>query len=202
MLPIYMLHQFEEHGVDLLGRRYHFLIEMCGMLGHPSLAWCPAGRAFNFAVNVCGVWLTGLCAILWRRKNPMVGACAFGIPLVNGVVHLGPALSRGAYNSGLLTGVLVFLPLGVWVLRAFMRAGLLERRGVIWVIVSGIGVHAVLMGALLGAAGGLLPRPLMLAIQVANGCIPLLLGTLAVRLTPASPLRGMALSDAGSRSRR
>ena len=37
MGPVYMLHQFEEHGVDLLGRRYHFIIDLCTSLGHADL---------------------------------------------------------------------------------------------------------------------------------------------------------------------
>ena len=31
--PVYLLHQFEEHGIDVLGRRYAFLAALCGMLG-------------------------------------------------------------------------------------------------------------------------------------------------------------------------
>lgn len=188
MLPVYMVHQFEEHGFDLLGRRYHFLVEMCGVLGHPSVADCPADRAFIFAVNVGAVWLAGACAILWRRKNPLVGACAFGIPLVNGVIHLGTGLAHHSYNAGLLTGAILFLPLCAWVLRAYVQAGCLRHRQLVWVVASGIAVHAVLMGALLGMAGGLLPRPVMLAVQVVNGFVPLLSGTIAARFSPASPL--------------
>jgi hypothetical protein len=177
MLPVYVIHQFEEHGVDLLGRRYHFLAEMCAMLGHPSLAQCPADPTFIFAVNVGAVWIAGLCAVRWRRSNPMVGACAWGIPLVNGIIHVGPAIARHAYNSGLLTGALVFVPLSVYVLRTLVRAGLLDRRRVAVVIASGVAVHAILMGALLAYASGLLPRPLMLLVQVANGFVPLVVGT-------------------------
>ena len=176
MLPVYMVHQFEEHGFDVLGRRYHFVVDMCGMLGHASPASCPADPAFIFAVNVGGVWVAGLCAILWRRRNPMVGACAFGIPLVNGVAHLGPAIAHGAYNSGLLTGVLVFLPLGAYVLRTLVHAGILDLRRVAVVIASGVAVHAALMGVLLAYAGGVIPRPLMLGLQVAIGFVPLLVG--------------------------
>ena len=198
MLPVYMLHQFEEHGVDLLGRRFHFLVDMCGMLGHPALGTCPADPAFILAVNVGGVWAAGLCAIVWRRRNPMVGACAFGIPLVNGLAHLGPAITHRAYNSGLLTGVLVFLPLCVVVLRTLLRAGILDLRRVLAVVATGIWVHAALMGLLLGSASGVIPRPLMLVLQVANGFVPLLVGALVGPCSrrevtdppaPLSPLR-------------
>jgi hypothetical protein len=63
MLPIYMLHQFEEHGIDAFGARYHFINDLCTTLGHPSLADCPANPAFVLAVNVGGgVWIPGLLA--------------------------------------------------------------------------------------------------------------------------------------------
>lgn len=31
-LPLYMLHEFEEHGYDILGRRYHFQVALCNAL--------------------------------------------------------------------------------------------------------------------------------------------------------------------------
>ena len=52
MLPLYMVHQFEEHGVDFLGRHYHFLEEICGVVG-TGLHDCPADPGFILAVN-CG----------------------------------------------------------------------------------------------------------------------------------------------------
>lgn len=176
--PVYMVHQFEEHGVDLLGRRYHFLVEMCTMLGHADLAGCPADPAFILAVNVGGVWLAGLTAVVWRRRNPMVGACVLGLPLVNGFAHLGPAIVHGQYNSGVLTGTLLFLPLGAYVVRELVRARVLEPRRIPVVFASGGVVHAVLLGALLAYGAGLLPHAAMLAIQVLNGLVPLAFGTL------------------------
>src|SRR5262245_58791739 len=53
--PMYLVHQFEEHGIDLLGRRYAFLAQLCGTLGYGhDLATCPADPAFLFAVNAIG----------------------------------------------------------------------------------------------------------------------------------------------------
>lgn len=31
-LPLYMVHQFEEHGYDFLGRRYYFYVSLCQYL--------------------------------------------------------------------------------------------------------------------------------------------------------------------------
>ncbi len=108
----------------------------------------------------------------------MVGACAWGIPLVNGVVHVAPAVVHGAYNAGLLTGALLFLPLGIYVLRQLLRAHVLAPRRVPVVFVSGVLVHAILAAGLLAYGRGILPYAPMLAVQVANGFVPLALGTL------------------------
>jgi hypothetical protein len=50
--PMYLVHQFEEHGVDVLGRPYAFLAELCSGLGHHDLLNCPADAAVLFPVNV------------------------------------------------------------------------------------------------------------------------------------------------------
>ncbi|HEY8091023.1 MAG TPA: HXXEE domain-containing protein [Polyangiaceae bacterium] len=178
MLPVYMLHQFEEHGIDALGRRYHFIVELCTTLGHPDLDACPADPVFIFAVNVGAVWIAGVTAIAWRRRNPLVSACSLGIPLVNAAAHLGPAIFFGRYNSGLLSGTLVFVPVCFFALRGFVRAGAIPARRVPVVVASGGVVHAVLAGALLAYGAGWLPYLLMIAIQTLNGFVPLAMGTL------------------------
>ena len=51
--PMYLVHQFEEHGIDLLGRHYSFLGELCRTLGHAAdPSHCPADPAFIFAVRL------------------------------------------------------------------------------------------------------------------------------------------------------
>jgi hypothetical protein len=178
MLPVYMIHQFEEHGVDLFGRRFHFLNDLCATLHHPNVADCPADPAFIFAVNVGAVWIAGALAILWRRRNIMVGACAMGIPLVNTFAHCVAAVRAGHYNSGLLTALILFVPMCAWALVQLRHADLLDARRVVWVVVSGVAVHAVLMGSLLAHGRGLLPEAPLLVINAVNGCIPFVVGSL------------------------
>ena len=182
VLPVYMLHQFEEHGINLLGERYHFLTELCAMLGRPELVRCPANPAFILAVNCGGgVWIPGLLAIAFRRRNPMIGACAMGIPLVNTVLHVGPAAVHGVYNSGLATAALLFVPMCAWSLLQFRRAGLLGRRELAFVIGSGLLGHAVLILSLLGREQGLWGQGALVAINVLDCAIPVAIGTLARR---------------------
>lgn len=177
MLPMYMIHQFEEHGVDLLGRRFHFIAELCSTLGHPNVDRCPADPWFILAVNVGAVWIAGLAAIAWRDKNVLVGLCAFGIPLVNAFAHIVPAVKRGTYNSGLVTAVVLFLPISIHALRVAVRANVLPRERAPFIIGTGALLHAILLSALIGYERGVLPRSVMLALEVGNGFLPLAVGT-------------------------
>ena len=182
VLPLYMLHQFEEHGINALGQRYHFIEDLCAWLGQPDLSHCPASPAFIFAVNVGGVWLAGLLAILYRRRNVLVGACAVGLPLVNAVAHVGQALVRLSYNSGLLTAVVLFVPFCAWTLRQLFRSGVLDGERLALVVASGVGMHLVLIGSILAHGAGLLPQTPLLVLNVVNGGVPWALASLGRRL--------------------
>jgi hypothetical protein len=178
ILPIYMIHQFEEHGYNLYGLRFHFLDELCAMLGRPRLDECPADPAFVFAVNVGGVWIQGLLAIVYRRRNVMVGACALGTPLVNILAHLGPAIAFRGYDSGLLTALVLFVPYCGWTLLVLRRRGLLGRRRLALVIACGVLTHAILAASVFAKEYGLIGEPLFLALNLSYGFLPLV-GTIA-----------------------
>jgi hypothetical protein len=176
-----MLHQFEEHGYNLFGQRFHFLHELCALLGHSRLDECPADPSFVFAVNVGGVWIQGLLAIAYRRRNVLVGACALGTPLVNVIAHLGPAVAFRAYNSGLLTATLLFVPYCGWTLRVFRRNGLLDGPRLAVVVACGVLTHAILAASVFAKEGHVIGQPLFLALNVAYGFLPLAGGALARR---------------------
>lgn len=176
MLPIYMLHQFEEHGVDLLGRRYFFQVFMCGSLGFTEAAGCPADEAFILAVNVGSVWIAGVLGGLFGARRPLIGAAALAIPLVNGFAHVVPAVIHHAYNPGLLTAIVLFWPFCAWTLWVLVSRGELQKKHLPLVVAAGVLLHALLLGPLLAYSRGLISRELLLTVQVANGFIPLLVG--------------------------
>jgi hypothetical protein len=45
LLPVYVLHQVEEHGIDARGHVYAFRAALCDTLHQPQ-ATCPADEAF------------------------------------------------------------------------------------------------------------------------------------------------------------
>jgi hypothetical protein len=176
--PLYMIHQFEEHGIDLRGDRYHFMTELCTTLGHRSLETCPADPAFIIAVNCGAVWIAGLAAFATRHRNPMIGACAWGIPIVNAVAHLGPAIGRQEYNSGVATSLLLFVPFAVLTVRALRAERLIDGVRLAAMIGCGIALHAVLLGSLVAFERGAIAHPTLLAVNVANGFVPVIVGAL------------------------
>ena len=112
-LPLYMLHQFEEHDAD---RFRLFVNELTGK-GRDILT-----RLAVFVVNVPGVWGVNLAATaLAGLVNLGFGLVAIWLTLLNGLVHVVQGVALRRYNPGLITAVVLFLPagiVGVWVMHA------------------------------------------------------------------------------------
>lgn len=185
--PMYLVHQFEEHGVDLFGRRYAFLGDLCTTLGHVGASPdCPADPAFIFAVNAVGCQMAFAMSLLFRRRRPLVAACAWGIPLVNAVSHVGSAVVHRAYNPGVLTSLILFVPLTAWMLRTVIRSGAVDRINVPRIVATGVATHAVLLASLMLRERGWIPHGALLAINAVNGLWPLAFGLPGARR--AAPL--------------
>src|SRR5215471_12433318 len=68
-VPVYLVHQFEEHGIDLLGRHYAFRDALCQVLHYGVGDACPIPVSFITAVNLSLVWIAmPLGAWLGRRR--------------------------------------------------------------------------------------------------------------------------------------
>ena len=110
-LPIYMLHQFEEHDKD---RFRKFANEVVGQ-GKEVLSLGAV-----FVINIFGVWGVNLiCIWLAVFCNIGFGLIAIYLTLINAVAHIGQGLALRKYNPGLVTAVLLFLPVSIgaiWIL--------------------------------------------------------------------------------------
>ncbi|RCS50510.1 HXXEE domain-containing protein [Bremerella cremea] len=103
-LPAYMLHQWEEHRGD------RFRLYINKTIGHGQEALTPAA---TFWINSLGVWVVDLIAIyLAWAFSPAAGLAAGYLALVNALPHIGMSIKRREYNPGVITAVLLFLPLG------------------------------------------------------------------------------------------
>lgn len=104
-LPIYMLHQYEEHAGD------RFRLWFNTMIGHGREVLTPIA---TFWINSLLVWGLDLVALyLACFVDLSLGLIAIYLPIVNAFGHIVPAIITRKYNPGLLTSVLLFLPVGV-----------------------------------------------------------------------------------------
>jgi hypothetical protein len=126
-LPVYMVHQVEEHAGD----RFRTFVNK--WLGHgKDVLPTPA----IVLINVPGVWGVTLTSLyLAAFADIGLGLIAVYLVLVNALTHVGAAIALRRYNPGLVTAVVLFLPFGLWAL---------------WVIGSAPGVgwtdHAIGLG--------------------------------------------------------
>jgi hypothetical protein len=119
-LPFYMLHQFEEHA----GGQFKAFVNKTVGRGREVLS----DRAI-FRVNVLVVWLGTLVVLyLCVYVNIVWGLLAGYLVALNGIVHIVTSIRMRRYNPGLWTSVVVFLPLGIYIIYLISKisgAGLL-----------------------------------------------------------------------------
>lgn len=144
-LPIYMIHEFEEHGIDLYGNRYSFQKALCTVLvsltgtcgdrgtemqqGTLDLNHCPGTTLFIFFVNVGTVWIGGCLA---RQEALGLGLNFYGTMVVNCLVHLMSFFARGfEYNPGVLTATILFLPAAYMAVSSMLKARRCEHSDVL-----------------------------------------------------------------------
>ncbi|MBS7544915.1 HXXEE domain-containing protein [Ancylobacter oerskovii] len=120
--PVYMLHQIEEHAGDRFRRFVN-----TRLLHDPDGLTVAAVLVVNlplvWGVNLAALYAAVLC-------GPAAGLVAPYAMIVNAVIHLAAALRLRSYNPGLVTALLLFLPLGLATLAAVgMQAGIAAHLG-------------------------------------------------------------------------
>lgn len=113
-MPVYMLHQYEEHDDDRFRRTVNDLIG-----GGRNVLPCDA----VFVINI-GVWVLNLVSFALAARVAigwgLIGAYAL---LVNAIVHIVQAVRLRRYNPGLATAIVLFLPLGLGGFSAIVASG-------------------------------------------------------------------------------
>jgi hypothetical protein len=105
-LPVYMLHQWEEH----TGDRFRVYVNRHIVGGREALT--PTA---TFWINALGVWAVDLLALhLAGFVQLSLGLIAVYLPLINALGHVAPAIATRQYNPGLWTALFLFLPVGGW----------------------------------------------------------------------------------------
>ena len=143
-LPLYMLHQLEEHAGD----RFRLAINARFAGGREALT-----RPAAFWINAGGVWIVDVIALwLAYHVDLAIGLLPIYLMGVNALTHIATAVADRAYNPGLWTAIGVFLPVSVW---GAIEIGDAADAGVGWQLIGlafALGVHAGIMGYIRGRA--------------------------------------------------
>jgi hypothetical protein len=113
LLPVYMIHQYEEHAH---GKFVEFFNSTIGK-GHEVLT-----KASAFWINILEVWVLFLVSF-YLAKYVAIGFAFVPIytTLLNGITHVIASLALRRYNPGLYTSILSFFPWGFFLLVYFGR---------------------------------------------------------------------------------
>ncbi len=158
LLIAYLVHQFEEHGIDLLGRAYFFITYARAVIQDVGAA---SGFRFQltplaiYRTNTLFVWLPFLAAVWGHRRFIWPGLAARGLVLTNAILHIGILLWRGEYNPGVGSAIVLFLPASFLYFRFVMRH-------------CGVGWQGI-MGGVLFRCGGAWAAPPSHSVQLGPG---------------------------------
>lgn len=103
--PGYMIHQVEEH----TGDRFRSFVNQVMFGGREALTtgdvlWVNCGAVWG--IDLIALYVAWIAGPGWALVAPY-------LMLVNSVGHIGPALRFRSYNPGLVTGIVLFIPLGL-----------------------------------------------------------------------------------------
>ncbi|MEM1348128.1 MAG: HXXEE domain-containing protein [Myxococcota bacterium] len=177
MLIAYIIHQFEEHWVDLFGNVYAFHATVNGLImGIFEVSEPPLTEAGIFVINTSLVWLVGALAI-WRSPKHVFPALAMAsVIVINAASHILVGLGKASYNPGLLTSVLVFLPLGGFVYARVLKERVASTRELVASLIWGILAHVIMVGGLVaGGVFGLFPESVYFVALIAWSLVPVFL---------------------------
>ena len=136
LLIIYMAHQIEEHLWP--GGFRQFANARVFRSGNENWPVTQGGVAL---VNIGYVWLPVLLAALFPGPLRWVGLAFVGVTLVNAITHVAAAIRFRAYNPGLVTAVVLFLPFTIWMLAREAATGLLTGWQIAALLVAGALLH-------------------------------------------------------------
>ena len=163
---VYMLHNVEEYGLAADGVVHAFPDTLCRLVGQPPYPECAIPETFYLAVNLPLVWIAApLAAVLFNRIG-LAALTMWGVIAVNALVHIGPAIALRQYDPGLLTAVILFVPLTVLTAHvALGRQGPYRRRAGAVLLAAGVLMHGVLGGSAVLFLDGAIPEWVFLAAQ-------------------------------------
>jgi chromate transport protein ChrA len=182
LLPTYMIHQFEEHYLDVKGERYAFQKFFCNFLGYKNITECPGDENFIFSVNVPGLYIAGILAGILNNIKPVVAGSFAAVILINALVHIAASIKQKRYNPGLLTSIILFIPVAIYYFYEMNKQDKLSWADIAMSVFIGILYHAVLMLSIKLIQLGKINHSQLNLINVMNGLTPLIVNEIYVSI--------------------
>ena len=130
-LPLYMIHQFEEHHGD------RFRAYVNRLFGGEVLS-----KKAVFVINVPGVWgVITLAFVAARCLGPGWGLLAIYLPIINALVHVGQAIRLRQAHPGLITAIILFLPVTIFALLRISSTGQTTPFQHLTALLAAVGIH-------------------------------------------------------------
>lgn len=173
----YMAHQFEEHWIDLLGRHYSmydFLNVMAAQVFGDDKYGIVKPVTILY-INTGLVWTVAFLAIHLSPSRIFPALAMAGLMAINGLVHIFRAVTSLEYNPGLLTSIVVFLPLSLSFFGALRKSGHVSTGLIVNAVAWGFACHLVLFAAFAASVIGVFPFAAFYAFVIAVGFSPALL---------------------------
>jgi hypothetical protein len=178
-LPLYMLHQFEGHGIDFFGNYYSFQDTICAIRSkNPSFTLCPISSLFIFSVNIGTVWLAGILSGIFGKQKPILAAGMWGLLFINAILHIFNSMQSLKYTPGSITSIVLFLPFSLFAYYTFLMYEVFRFKDIILSILIGIAMHKILFKSLILLETDVVGDLVLIPIQILNGLIPLFISLL------------------------
>lgn len=138
-LPAYMVHQVEEHAGD----RFRRVVNT--QIGHGRDVLTTGAIV---VINVGLVWIVFLVALYLARFVDLgLGLIPVYLVLVNAAIHVLAAVKQRAYNPGLVTSLILFLPFGIWAMTVVAPHATLVDHAI--ALVLAVAGHAAIVAVIL-----------------------------------------------------
>lgn len=190
VVPMLMLHMFEEYGFDILGRTYDLPAMVCKNIGYQPYPDCPIPIAHYPLVNLGIAWVFAPLAALLARRNLVIGLSWYGLVIANGLLHVVGTLAGGLESgSGVVTGALFFIPSFCWMVYVVLNSDVMSGKGLAASVSGGIIAH-ILLGAGYGVfKAGVWGAKGLLVFDVVIIASPLLIGWAWSKVLGSVPAR-------------
>ena len=167
-IPIYMIHEFEEYGIDFRGNNHAFPNALCDNLNLGNYPACTIPHEFYLYVNIPLVWFFAVLAAILSPKNILIGFGLFSVIISNAMAHILTFFLKKEYNPGLFSAIVIFLPSFFWLYKACFAEGGLPRKGIAVLVGTGIILHVILITSLFAFVDQKIPRMMLNFIQLFN----------------------------------